>query len=125
MMAPRVRGALYEIILDVAQGASMADEGHQPDGFVDGDPAVFRILAVQPNRPLGLENGDEDGNDLDAVFFRVVELIAGVGRIEPVRDQHGLLADFAQHRLRGALLRLDGSGNLAPEAGEDPCPAAQ
>ncbi len=57
----------------------MTDEGHQPDRFVDGDPAVFRILAVQPNRLVGLENGDEDRNGLDAVLLRVVELVAEVG----------------------------------------------
>ncbi len=57
----------------------MADEGPRPDGFVDGDPTVFRILAGQPNRLVGLENGDEDRNDLDAVLLRVVELVAEVG----------------------------------------------
>ena len=103
----------------------MADEGHQPDGFVDGDPAVGRILAVQPNRLVGLENGNEDRNDFDAVLVHVIELVADIGRIEPVRDEPGLLPDVAQRRLRGGLFRLDGSGDLAPKAGEDTCPAAQ
>ena len=104
--------------MDLAQGDAMAVKRHDFAGLQSADPAVVGIFLVEPDLGVFRDQGHEHRHHLDAVAFGSVEMVAEIGRIQPLRSQPGLLQQLAHRGLPTGLVGLQASGYLAPHPGK-------